>query len=211
MKYIATQSDLDTGLEALLKLDPSLPAIAKIAGPLPLRLRKPGFGALANIIIGQVVSRASAEAIYARFEKYVSPLEPKIYLELTNAAKQQIGLTRTKQQTIETLATAIVNNTLDLNALSTHSPKEAIDQLTQIRGIGQWTAEVYLLFCLGHPDIFPAGDLALQEAVRHALNLDKRPSEKELRTIVAHWEPWRGIAARLFWGYYREIKGGRER
>jgi len=210
MKPISTHADIETGLSELLKLDPSLTEIAKIAGKLPLRLREPGFLSLAHIIIGQLVSRAAADAIYARFLNEINPPTPNAYLKAGEDAWIRIGLSRAKQSTIAGLAEAIIGGTLEIETLSTLPQKEAIKQMTALKGIGPWTAEVYLLFCAGHRDIFPAGDLALREAVRHGLNLNERPSEKEVTKIAKAWSPQRGIAARLFWAYYKVIKGGKE-
>ena len=97
-----------------------------------------------------------------------------------------------------------------MDGLAEKPAEEAMADMTALKGIGPWTGEVYLLFCAGHPDIFPAGDLALQEAIRHAFNLENRPSEKDTRVIAETWSPHRGVAARLFWSYYRTIKKGRD-
>jgi len=206
MKPISCQVDIDDGLEELLTIDPRLTEIADQAGELPLRLQPPGFCSLAHIIIGQLVSRAAADAIYQRFLDEVNPQTPKAFLKAGEAAWVRIGLSRAKQNTIAGLASAIIDDSLDLEALSELSQDKAIKELTKLKGIGPWTAEVYLLFCAGHPDIFPAGDLALREAVRHAFNMEERPTEKELQTLAKQWTPKRGIAARLFWSYYKVIK-----
>ncbi|MDJ0613873.1 MAG: DNA-3-methyladenine glycosylase [Rhizobiaceae bacterium] len=210
MKPIRNIEDVNDGLKQLLKLDPNLLAIAKQVGDLPLRLQEPGFAGLARIVIGQQVSTASAAAIHARFVKHISPLTPSAFLEAGEPAWIEIGLSRAKQSTLEGLAKVLTSGELDL-ALVTQLPAEdAIAQLTALKGIGPWTAEVYLLFSAGHPDIFPAGDLALQEAIKMAFNLDTRPDEKEVRNKAVKWSPYRGIAARLFWAYYRDVKTGRE-
>jgi len=119
----------------------------------------------------------------------------------------EAGLSRPKQRTLTALATAICNGGLDLDRTGALPAEEAIRYLTAIHGIGPWTAEIYLLFCIGHPDIFPAGDLALQVAVGQALGLETRPSHREVTRIAESWAPWRGIAARLFWAHYRTIAG----
>lgn len=210
MKPISSKRDIEEGLEDLFTIDPRLIEIAKTAGELPLRLQPPGFCSLAHIIIGQLVSRAAADAIYQRFLEEVNPQTPQAYLKAGEEAWIRIGLSRAKQSTIAGLARAIMDGSLDLEALPKRPQQAAIKEITKLKGMGPWTAEVYLLFCAGHPDIFPAGDLALREAVRHAFKMDERPTQKELIIIANQWSPKRGIAARLFWSYYKSIKGGKE-
>lgn len=198
------------GLGNLLIQSPDLVPVAAKSGPLPLRLQAPGFQGLARIIIGQQVSRASAAAIHQRFVQHISPVTPDAFLEAGEAAWIEIGLSRAKQATLAGLCNAIISDQLSLDRLIDKPAEQAISELTTFKGIGPWTAEVYLLFCDGHPDIFPAGDLALQEGIRHAFAMEKRPNEKQTRALAAKWSPLRGIAARLFWSYYRYIKEGRD-
>lgn len=210
MKPIRNDEDIKQGLVQLVSLDARLQAIAEHAGDLPLRLQEPGFAGLARIIIGQQVSTASAAAIHARFVKHVSPVTPSAFLEAGEPIWIEIGLSRAKQTTLDGLAKALTSGALDLAEIPQLPANDAIANLTALKGIGPWTAEVYLLFSAGHPDIFPAGDLALQEALKLALNLENRPTEKETREIAAKWSPHRGIAARVFWAYYKAVKTGRE-
>ena len=116
------------------------------------------------------------------------------------------GLSSPKIRALRALAEAIVAGALDLKGLETVGAEEAHQALVAVKGIGPWTADIFLLFCLGHPDAFPAGDLALQEAARLALDLKKRPDEKRLARIAERWRPWRGVAARMLWAYYRGVK-----
>lgn len=206
MKIIKNKADLQRGLDELLRLDPRLVPIAKIAGDLPLRLQDPGFAGLARIIIGQHVSTASAAAIHKRFLAEIHPVSPKGFMKAGEDAWIRIGLTRAKQATIKNVAQGILSGSLDMHTLVRLPADQAILQLTEIKGIGPWTAEVYLLFSAGHPDIFAAGDLALREAVRSGLGMVNRPSEKELREIAKLWTPHRGVATRLFWTYYEKVK-----
>lgn len=210
MKSNLTQAEIEAELNGLLLIDPDLRKIAKVAGTLPIRTQEPGFQSLVHIIIGQLVSRAAAEAIYARFLQQINPSTPEQYLKVGEQAHSIIGLSKTKHKTIQRVASALLEGSLKLKKLSSMPEQKAIDELVAIKGIGRWTAEVYLLFCEGHPDIFPAGDLALREAVRHGLKLENRPCEKELVQIAKRWAPKRGIAAQLFWRYYAATKGGRE-
>ncbi|MGU3576896.1 DNA-3-methyladenine glycosylase family protein [Brucellaceae bacterium C25G] len=199
--------DIEAGLKALLDLDPRLIPIRDHAGQLPLRRNLPGFESLASIIVGQQVSIASAAAIWARFKQYIDPITPENYLEQGAEVWKLTGLSRPKQKTFQHVSEALVDGRLDLPSLTLLPVNDAMSQLTAIHGIGPWTAEVYLLFAEGHADIFPAGDVALQEAVARGLGLNIRPNVKELSTIAKDWAPHRGIAARLFWAYYAALRG----
>jgi DNA-3-methyladenine glycosylase II len=207
MKRIETMADIAGGLDALSRLDPRLAAVAARAGDVPLRRSEPGFASLCSIIVSQQVSRASADAIHGRLCRLIDPLEPGPLLAAGADRLVEAGLSRPKQKTLIALAGACRDDGLDLEALC-HLPAEAaMARLTAISGIGPWTTEIYLLFCAGHPDIFPARDLALQAAVADAFGLEVRPNHVELSRIAESWAPWRGVAARLFWAYYREMKG----
>lgn len=209
MQSIRTQKDVDDGLRALLNIAPRLTTVAATAGPLPLRLQEPGFAGLARIIVGQQVSRSSAEAINSRLAENVVPLTPQAFLQAGEPTWRKIGLSRAKQQTLAGLSREIIENGLLLDNLSAMDADEAMKTLTSLKGIGPWTAEVYLMFCTGHPDLFPAGDLALRQAVGHALLGTGDPGEKAVREVARAWHPFRAIAARLFWAYYKEVKQGR--
>ncbi|GIL01465.1 MAG: DNA-3-methyladenine glycosidase [Alphaproteobacteria bacterium] len=201
---------MERGLAALIAADPALAPVAALAGPLPLRLSSPDFAGLAGIIVGQQVSRASAEAILRRLIALVEPLDAPTLIDRGEAVMRQAGLSRPKQAALTAAAQAVIGGRLDLAGLSRSPPDEALARLTAVPGIGPWTAEIFLLFCGGHPDIFPAGDLALKEAVRIAFQFEARPDERRLREIACRWAPWRGVAARLFWAYYRAVRGGRD-
>ncbi len=206
MKRISGPDDIVEGLDALCAADPRLVAVRALAGEVPLRLSSPGFGSLASIIVSQQVSRASADAIFGRFVGLIDPLTPEAVLAAGEAIFREAGFSRPKQRAISAAAAAVADG-LDLVHLCELDAEEAIRHLTAVPGIGPWTAEVYLLFSAGHPDIFPARDVALQSAVGHALGLESRPGEKALIRIAESWSPWRGIASRLFWAYYRETRG----
>lgn len=210
MSAIRSSADVEMGLRQLVDGDARLRGVVERAGGVPLRLSTPDFAGLAGIVVSQQVSKASAEAIHGRLRTLVRPLDAATLLACDETVFRQAGLSRPKQRTLLNVAQAVVAGTLDLSALSRMEADEAMAAMTEIKGIGPWTAEIFLLFCGGHPDIFPAGDLALQEAVREALGLDERPGDRQLREIAAAWSPWRGVAARLFWAYYRVIKGGRD-
>lgn len=205
-RRIVTLDDISEGLEALVRLDPRLSPVVERAGAVPLRLSEPGFASLISIVISQQVSRASADSILGRFLSLLDPLTPQAVLAASEDVFREAGLSRPKQRTVLALAAA-VRDGLDLNHLVDLDAGEAMKQLTGVSGIGPWTAEVYLLFAAGHPDIFPAKDVALQSAVGHALGIDPRPGDKALAALAESWSPWRGVASRLFWSYYREMRG----
>ncbi|MEO1748339.1 MAG: DNA-3-methyladenine glycosylase [Pseudomonadota bacterium] len=199
---IETQAHIDEGLDWLVSADPKLALMAALVDQVPLRRSKPGFESLVKIIVGQQVSVQSADAIWQRLVKRISPLNPEMFIQCGETAWIEAGLSRPKQRALCALCEAIDHGTLQLEQVGQMPADEAIAHLTQVKGIGPWTAEVYLLFAVGHPDIFPAGDLALQNAARQALTLRERPDDKALRKIAESWAPWRGVAARLFWAYY---------
>lgn len=205
MAIIESEADILNGLDFLAAADPRLARMIPLAGSVPLRRSPPGFASLASIIIAQQVSRQSADAIEGRLLAQVHPFTPERFLECGEDAWRIAGLSRPKQRTLCAIAEAVRDGTLDLEHLCTLPAPDAQASLTAVRGIGPWTAEVYLMFAAGHPDIFPAGDVALQAAAAHALNLDSRPSDKELRIIAESWTPWRAVAARLFWAYYAKV------
>lgn len=206
-RRIAGPADLAAGVAALCAADFRLLAVARSAGELPLRLDAPGFAGIARIVVGQMVSRASADAIWRRFGEQAGAGTARGFARLSGDACRAIGLSRAKEETLRAIAAAEIEGRIDLAGLCRLPAREAVGQLTAIRGVGPWTAEVYLLFCAGHPDIFPSGDVALQSAVAHAFALDQRPQARLLSQIAAGWRPWRGVAAHLFWAYYsREIR-----
>ena len=197
-------------MEELLRLDARLIPLYRDAGEVPLRLSTPDLHGLVSIVISQQVSKASAEAIQRRLLGLMDPLEAEALLSADDDFFRQAGLSRPKQRTLLHIAEALQDGRLDLAALCEMEAEAAIASMTGIKGIGPWTAEIYLMFCAGHPDIFPAGDLALQEAAKVTFSLDERPNEKLLRSLAVGWAPWRSVAARLLWSYYRVLKGNRD-
>jgi DNA-3-methyladenine glycosylase II len=202
LRRIETEADIDAGLDALCRADRRLRPVRERAGRVPLRRMAPGFASLASIIIAQQVSRASADAILARLNGLMEPLTPAGILDAADDLFRQAGVSRPKQRTLVAAAHAIAEGRLDLDHAFAMDAEQAAAAMTAVPGIGPWTAECYLLFASGHPDIFPAGDIALQAAVAHAFELAERPKGGELTVIAEPWAPWRGVAARLFWAYY---------
>lgn len=206
MRRIDTDIDIAEGLDALVRLDPRLVRVRARAGGVPLRRVPPGFAALASIVVSQQVSRASAEAILGRLVASVRPLSARAVLVAGADLLGRAGLSRPKQAALIALAAAVEDG-LDLDGLCALEAAEAVGRLTAVRGIGPWTAQVYLLSAAGHPDVFPAGDVALQSAVGEAFGIAPRPDARALAALAESWSPWRGVAARLFWSYYREMRG----
>lgn len=203
---IRGQADIDEGVAHLAKVCNVMRAMAAEVGEVPLRLSTPDFAGLAAIIVSQQVSRASADAIFGRLTASVQPLTAERFLEAGEAEWRAAGLSRPKQRTLSAIATAVGGGSLHLGELCDLPVETAMENLTAIKGVGTWTAEVYLMFCAGHRDVFPAGDLALQEAIRIGLALDVRPGDKHLREIAERWQPWRAVAARVLWAYYGTVK-----
>jgi DNA-3-methyladenine glycosylase II len=205
-RRIDTDADIAAGLAAILAADPRLAAVAAVAGELPLRRRPGGFSGIASIVVSQQLSTASASAIWGRLAAAYDPFTPQSLIRARADRLARLGLSTAKIRTLKEIARAIAAGALDCDALPAMPADDAHAALCAIHGIGPWTADIYLLFCLGHPDAWPAGDLALQEAARLAFALPARPSAKEIAAFAEPWRPWRAVAARLLWSYYRAVK-----
>ncbi len=197
-KLIQNEADLNEGAAWLIAVEPRFGPAIEATGPLPLRSRPEGFAQLLSAIVSQQVSTASATAIWARVEA-AGLTTPQAIRAASDDELRRPGLSRPKARYARALAEAEI----DFAALSTLSDEEVIATLTAVPGIGRWTAEIYALFSLGRADAFPARDLALQEAARGLFALDARPTEAALRQMSQPWRPWRGVAARALWAYYR--------
>ena len=207
LSHIRTEIDLDNGIAALAEADPRFAALIATAGRPPLRRRPDGFAGLATTIVSQQLSTASASAIWGRLAATFDPFEPAAILRARTPRLAKAGLSSPKIRALKEIARAIAQGKLPLAALADLPADEAHAALIAIHGIGPWTADIYLLSCLGHADAWPAGDLALQEAARLAFGLRTRPTAKEMVTLAEPWRPWRSIAARVLWTYYRSVKG----
>ena len=204
--HIHTEVDLRHGIAALIALDPRLTPILERTGLPPLRRRQGGFAGLAQIIMGQQLSTASAAAIYGRLAAIADPFDHHAVLRARKDKLLRVGLSNAKVKTLKEIARAIEAKHIDLNALAELPADDAHAALVALHGIGPWTADLYLLACLGHADAWPAGDLALQEAARMAFDLRARPTTKEMGPLAEPWRPYRAVAARLLWSYYRVMK-----
>jgi DNA-3-methyladenine glycosylase II len=204
-RIIVGESDIRDGVRALRRKCAIMRRVHDAAGDPPLRLRPAGFDGLARIIVGQQLSVASAAAIWGRTEALCQPFEPAALLALRDEQLAKAGLSRAKIRTLRAVSEACRNG-LDLAALE-HASEEAVHAtLTEVVGIGPWTADVYIMFCLGRADGWAPGDLALQVAAQRALELSQRPGKDEMLEIAERWRPWRGVAARLLWAYYAALK-----
>jgi DNA-3-methyladenine glycosylase II len=197
---------LKAGLERLVAIDATMARLVAEGAKPALRKRPAGFEGLAWIIVGQQLSTASAGAIWSRLKESLETVSPDHLLAAREEALRAAGLSASKIRTLRGLSRHVHEGRLALDDLERLPAEQAHALLTAVKGIGPWTADVYLLFCLGHPDAFPSGDLALQEATRLALALDRRPDAKDLGALSQRWRPWRGVAAKVLWAYYRTSK-----
>ncbi len=203
---LESEAVLRQGITALSDLDPVMARIVGEGAVPILRKRDPGFEGLAGIIVSQQLSTASANAIWARVAERFPQPTPKAILAASDEELRACGLSGPKIRTLRAIAEAVASGALPLDRLHDWPADEAHAVMTAVKGIGPWTADIYLLFCLGHPDAFPAGDLAVQEAARIAYGLEARPKEKAFVALAERWRPWRGVAAKVLWAYYRIAK-----
>jgi DNA-3-methyladenine glycosylase II len=214
---LETQADLEEAIHALLKQDPHLKPVFEIAGMPALRRREPGFTGLAHIICGQQLSTASAAAIWARLTAAFDPFHHDTLRKARTDRLGRLGVSAAKIKTLKNIARELAAERLNLDVLANEDADAAHNTLTALHGIGPWTADIYLLFCLGHGDAWPAGDLAVQEAMKIGLGLKTRPTVKQMAPLAEPWRPMRGAAAHLWWAYYRAVKkregviGGQEK
>jgi DNA-3-methyladenine glycosylase II len=204
--HLETQSDLEEAVHTLIKRDPRLKPVFEIAGMPALRRREPGFVGLAHIVCGQQLSTASAAAIWGRLSAAFDPFDHEAVRRARTDRLGRLGLSAAKIKTLKHLAREIIAERVNLDVLAEEDADAAHHTLISLPGIGPWTADVYLLFCLGHGDAWPAGDFAVQEGIRIGLGLQARPTEKQMAPLAEPWRPLRGAAAHLWWSYYRAVK-----
>ena len=197
-----TDETFANGLHFLCERDPDLAKIMDKLGPPPMWAREPGFPTLIHIILEQQVSLASARAAYKRLLAEASPLTPARFLQLDDYTLKQVGFSRQKTSYARGLAQSILNGQLDLEELEKLEDEAVRSELIAVKGIGPWTADIYLLMALRRPDAWPSGDLALANAAQRVKRLASRPTPVELDALGATWRPWRAVAARLLWHYY---------
>ena len=200
-RIITSQECISEGLAALAKLEPKFQQIIKTIEEIPLRRTSEGFDRLLSTIVSQQLSVAAADAIWNKIELAGLNKIQKIR-KVSDQELRDVGLSKQKIKYVRSLANANIN----YRSLKTMPTLQVVNELTQVSGIGNWTAEIYAMFSLGRADVFAPGDLALQEATRILFNLPERPSEKDLRSMAKDWSPWQAVAARLLWSYYNQQK-----
>ena len=200
-RIITSQECISEGLAALAKLEPKFKQIIKTVEEIPLRRTSEGFDRLLSTIVSQQLSVAAADAIWNKIELAGLNKIQKIR-KVSDQELRDVGLSKQKIKYVRSLANANIN----YRSLKTMPTLQVVNELTQVSGIGNWTAEIYAMFSLGRADVFAPGDLALQEATRILFNLPERPSEKDLRSMAKDWSPWQAVAARLLWSYYNQQK-----
>jgi len=199
---ILTDASYAMALQTLAETDDDLGRILKDLGSPPMWEREPGFPTLVHIILEQQVSLASARAAFTRLREVALPLTPENFLRLDDEQLHTIGFSRQKSLYCRELAHTILEGQLTLEELAAMDAKTAREQLMQVKGIGHWTADIYLLMALKYADIWPRGDLALAVAVQEVKGLITLPSQDILDTLALRWKPFRAVAARIFWHYY---------
>lgn len=197
-----TELTLARAAKQLARRDKDLGSILEKLGPPPLWARRPGFPTLVKIILEQQVSLASAASVFARLKKNIVPFHPARMLELGEAHLKSLGLTRQKTAYCLHLAQSLTDKRLRLAQLSRMSDSEAKAVLLELKGIGPWSADIYLLMALGRPDIWPTNDLALAIAITELRRLTSRPTSNQLAEMAEAWRPNRSVAARMLWQYY---------
>jgi len=200
-RIITSQECISEGLAALAKLEPKFNQIIKNIEEIPLRRTSEGFDRLLSNIVSQQLSVAAADAIWNKIELAGLNKIQKIK-KVSDQELRDVGLSKQKIKYVRSLANANIN----YRSLRIMPTSQVVNELTQVSGIGSWTAEIYAMFSLGRADVFAPGDLALQEATRILFNLPERPSEKDLRSMAKDWSPWQAVAARLLWSYYNQQK-----
>ncbi len=206
MSFLHSETELQAGMAALVAQDPRLAPLLEKAGMPALRRREAGYAGLCHIVCGQQLSTASAGAIRARLFAAFDPFHHDAIRLARSDKLARLGLSKPKIKSLKAIAQAIAKGQIDLDVVGRMEADAAHTALTALHGIGPWTADIYLLFCLGNADAWPAGDLALQEAARIAFGLKRRPDAKAMVKLAEPWRPWRGVAAHLLWAYYHAVK-----
>ena len=196
-----TAEQINAGLDEVAAREPAIARALQLAGYPPPRIRDRGYTTLLRTIVGQQVSVAAATSVWNKLEAALGTITPQAVLAADFDTLRACGLSRQKQGYARSLSELVASGELDLEALP-NDDEEAIAQLTRIKGIGRWSAEIYLLFAEGRPDIWPAGDLAIQAGLGRILGLAERPSEKAVRAAAEAWRPHRGAVTLLTWHCY---------
>lgn len=199
---LVTKKTLGQGLEFLAAKDAELASVIEVHGPPPIWSRPAGYATLVKIILEQQVSLASAKAAFDRLEGELGTVEPELFLTLDDATLKRIGFSRQKAGYCRELAAAIVEGRFEIGGLRKMSDEAAREELMSLKGVGRWTADIYLLMVLRRADVWPSGDLALAKAAQEVKGLASTPSPEDLEEVGSAWRPWRAVAARLLWHHY---------
>ena len=205
-RIIKNLSDIDEGVASLIKIEPKFRIAVEKSSPIPLRRKPSGFAPLLQAIVGQQISVAAAAGIWKRIEA-ANATTPEAILATSDVALRECGLSRPKVKYAKAIADEVKTKSLSFEFCRDAPVDEALKMLTAIKGVGPWTAEIYLMFSVGRADVFAPKDLALQEATRRLFGLERRPTSAEMSEMAEAWSPWRAVAARILWAYYRTDTG----
>jgi DNA-3-methyladenine glycosylase II len=206
-KTIESEADLAEGVDWLVRREPRFNSVIDLTGLPALRRAESGLPGLLRIVTEQMISLQAADAIWRRIACELAPLDPPAILRRRHATLMKLGLSGAKSRTFHALARAAHAGEFRVDSLHQHSDEEVIAALIALPGIGPWTAEIYVLSCLGRANAWPAGDLALQASAADLFGLERRPDPRAMLGLAEAWLPWRSVAARLLWAHYRSLKG----
>lgn len=207
MRTLESDADIAKAVTELLSVEPRFAMILDRHGQPPLRRMPGGLEGLLRIVTDQLISLQAGAAIWRRIELNLAPFDPATIARKREASLMKFGLSGAKARCFRSVAAAVAKGHLDFGQLAGLSDDDVLKALTALKGVGPWTADIYLLSAMGRADAWPAGDLALQAAAQHLFGLPERPGAKPLMEIAEPWRPWRSVAARLLWSHYRGLKG----
>ncbi|MBC8038808.1 MAG: DNA-3-methyladenine glycosylase 2 family protein [Rhizobiales bacterium] len=207
MRTLECDADIEAAVTNLITVEPRFAAVIAIHGHPPLRRMNAGLEGLLRIVTDQLISLQAGAAIWRRIETKLAPFDAGTIARKREATLMKLGLSGAKARSFKAVASAVADGRLDFPALAKLSDTDVLTALTKLKGIGPWTADIFLLSAMGRTDAWPAGDLALQAAAQNLFSLAARPSDKDLAQMAEPWKPWRGVAARLLWSHYRGLKG----
>jgi DNA-3-methyladenine glycosylase II len=210
MRSLRGIADLRLGVKALVEQEPRFGVVAREGLP-PLRLRRGGFSCLVEIIVEQMISLKASKAIIGRLRSAFDPLEPSLIAGAAIEQLREVGLSNAKAISIKTIADEVARGLLDFDKLKSLGDEDVRGKLMALPGVGSWSADIYLLTALGRSDIWPHGDIALKCAAKQLFALPARPTDHAMRQMAEPWRPWRAVAARLLWSYYRRLNGLEEK
>ncbi len=204
---ILTEDLYNFAVSELIALDKNLADIVNKWGKPPFWTHTSGFPGLLLNILSQQVSLESARSTFRKLENLMGPINPEKFLSLDDRSLLSVGFSRQKSLYVRSVANEIISGKLDLNQLESMDDDQACQRLLAIKGIGPWTANTYLLFALRRADVWPSGDLALENTIREIKNISPTISREEVNQCANHWKPWRAVAARILWHHYLSIRG----